>query len=178
VFEVDHPATQTAKRERAAALGAPIGDVRFVALDFERDSLGDALERAGHDATRPTCWIWEGVVMYLTLDAMRTTLSNIAARSAEGSTLIVNYHTALRRGLHRFVLRLLGEPQKSKWSPDEMATDLAAAGYRVVEDSGMSDWVKRFAPRARETPTGRVMRVVVATRETRPVSVGVTPLSP
>jgi methyltransferase (TIGR00027 family) len=164
VFEVDHPATQVVKRSRAQGLPHAIADVTFVALDFEHGSLSDALQRAGHDASRPTCWIWEGVVMYLTHEAMRATLSGVASRSAEGSALIVNYHTTVRRHLFGLFLRLLGEPQRSKWSPEEMAADLRAAGFRVTEDSGMTDWRSRFAPTAPETRAGRIMRIAVAIR--------------
>ena len=96
VFEVDHPATQTDKRAHAAELPVANGIVSFVSIDFERESLGAVLERAGHDRSAPTCWIWEGVVMYLTRAAMRATLTDIAGRSAPGSTLIVNYHTVHR----------------------------------------------------------------------------------
>jgi methyltransferase (TIGR00027 family) len=73
VFEVDHPATQNDKRAHLAKLPPATGIVTFVSIDFERESLGAALDRAGHDRSSPTCWIWEGVVMYLTRDAMRAT---------------------------------------------------------------------------------------------------------
>jgi len=164
VFEVDHPATQAFKRRHLDALPPSIASVIFVPIDFERESLDAALARAGHDATRPTCWIWEGVVMYLTPDVVRSTLANIAKRSAEGSTLIVNYHTTMRGRLVRLVLRLIGEPVKSSWSPEEMAEALRAAGFGVVEDSGVEDWAKRFATGAVNVGPGRIMRIAVAER--------------
>jgi methyltransferase (TIGR00027 family) len=164
VFEVDHPATQTAKRSHLAELPAAYGTVSFVPVDFERESLDTALDRAGHDRTRPTCWIWEGVVMYLTHEAMHGTLGSIAARSAAGSTLIVNYHTIQRRPLARLIFWLIGEAMISKWSPEEMAADLRAAGLTVIEDSGMEDWAKRFAPGAPATRTGYFVRIAVARR--------------
>src|SRR5450759_2175168 len=164
VFEVDHPATQNAKRSHQNELPPAYGTVCFVPMDFERESLDAALDRAGHDRTRPTCWIWEGVVMYLTHDAMRATLTSIAARSATGSTLIVNYHTIDRRPLMRLIFRLIGEPVISKWSPEEMAADLRAAGFEVEEDSGMADWVRRFAPGAPPMRAGYFMRIAVARR--------------
>jgi methyltransferase (TIGR00027 family) len=164
VFEVDHPATQAFKREHVDALPPPIANVAFVPLDFVRDSLAAALVRAGHNATQPTCWIWEGVVMYLTPDAMRSTLRDIASRSAEGSTLIVNYHITMRRGLGGLLLRLLGEPVKSKWSPEEMAAELRAAGFYVVEDSGITDWMARHATTGVNARAGRIMRIVVSRR--------------
>src|SRR5205085_1708347 len=45
VFEVDHPATQAAKRSHIAELSPAIGNVTFVPVDFERESLDPALER-------------------------------------------------------------------------------------------------------------------------------------
>ena len=165
VFEVDHPATQNAKRSHESKLPPSIGTVSFVPMDFERDSLDAALDRAGHDRTRPTCWIWEGVVMYLTHDAMRATLASIATRSAAASTLIVNYHTIHRRVLMQLIFRLVGEPMISKWSPEEMAADLRAAGFEVQEDSGMTDWAKRFAPGAPAMRHGYFMRIAVARRD-------------
>ena len=166
VFEVDHPATQAFKRRHVGALPPSIADVTFVPIDFEHESLDAALARAGHDATRPTCWIWEGVVMYLTPGVVRSTLANIAKRSAEGSTLIVNYHTTMRGRFVRMLFRALGEPVKSEWSPEEMAEALRAARFGVVEDSGAEDWAKRFATGTVDMGAGRVMRIVVAQRDT------------
>lgn len=162
VFEVDHPATQGDKRAHVSALPAPIGDVQFVAIDFERERLADVLARAGHDATQPTCWIWEGVVMYLTHAAVRGTLASIAARSAPGSTLIVNYHTEHRRFIARLLFRLIGEAQISAWSPAEMAEVLRPFGLVVQHDSGMADWNARFADSRATVDRGAYMRVAVA----------------
>ena len=162
VFEVDHPATQGDKRTHLAELPPAAGIVSFVSIDFERESLGAVLDRAGHDRSSPTCWIWEGVVMYLTRDAMRATLAGIADRSASGSTLIVNYHTIHRRFFARLMFRLIGEPQISAWTPDEMAADLRAVGFVVREDSGMADWNARFAQGQAKVERGSYMRVAIA----------------
>src|SRR6185503_4337777 len=164
VFEVDHPATQGEKRKHAGELPPPIGSVTFVSIDFERESLGNVLERAGHDRAAPTCWIWEGVVMYLTRDAMRATLADVSSASAPGSTLIVNYHMAHRHFLARLMFRLIGEPQLSAWTPDEMAADLRSAGFAVREDTGMADWNQRFAQGQATVERGYYMRIAVAGR--------------
>jgi methyltransferase (TIGR00027 family) len=163
VFEVDHPATQGDKRAHVAELPPAIGIVNFVPIDFEREALAAVLQRAGHDRSVPTCWIWEGVVMYLTHDAMRATLAGVAERSAPGSTLIVNYHTVHRGFIARLIFRLIGEPQISAWSPDEMAADLRSVGFRVREDTGMLDWNNRFANGVAKIARGFYMRVAVAT---------------
>ena len=162
IFEVDHPATQGEKRAHLAELPAAKGVINFVPINFESESLNSALEKAGHQRSLPTCWIWEGVVMYLTRDAMRATLKDIARRSAHGSTVIVNYHTAHRRLLARLIFRLIGEPQISSWTQDEMAADLHAAGFTVLDDSGMTDWNNRFAHGEGKIERGFYMRIVVA----------------
>ena len=110
IFEVDHPVTQGDKRSHLAELPPALGSVTFVSIDFERESLDAVLDRAGHDRSSPTCWIWEGVVMYLTRQAMHATLTGIAGRSAPGSTLIVNYHDE-----HRRLLTRLFTPRRSQF---------------------------------------------------------------
>jgi methyltransferase (TIGR00027 family) len=162
VFEVDHPATQNDKRRHVAELPPATGVVSLVPIDFEREPLGVALDRAGHDRSSPTCWVWEGVVMYLTRDAMRATLAGVADRSAPGSTLIVNYHTLHRYLLARLMFRLIGEPQISAWTPEEMAADLRSVGFVVREDSGMADWNDRFAQGEAKVERGLYMRIAIA----------------
>ena len=97
VFEVDHPSTQRFKRERlgsrTSAGERARADVRFVEVDFERESLAARLAEAGHDVRRATTWIWEGVTPYLAPEATRATLAIVAVRSAPGSVLAVTYAT-------------------------------------------------------------------------------------
>jgi methyltransferase (TIGR00027 family) len=162
VFEVDHPATQGEKRTHVAELPPAKGKVSFVPIDFKHDSLDAVLEHAGHDRSSPTCWIWEGVVMYLTHDVVRATLAAIVSRSAPGSTLIVNYHTVHRRLLMRLMFRLIGEPQISAWTPEDMAADLQSAGFIVREDSGMDEWNRRFAQGKAKVERGFYMRIAIA----------------
>lgn len=164
VFEVDHPATQGAKKARVSDLPPAIGDVNFVAINFEQQAIGEVLQRAGHDRSQTTCWIWEGVVMYLTLEAMRATLAGIAARSAPGSTLIVNYHAQNRRWFARLMFRLIGEPMISAYAPEQMKSELDAAGFTVREDAGMAEWNGRWAGGQANVSRGAYMRVVVAVR--------------
>ncbi|MCE9579047.1 MAG: class I SAM-dependent methyltransferase [Deltaproteobacteria bacterium] len=79
-FEVDHPATQAAKRARLAALpGYPVDAARYVACDFERQDPITQLVDRGFDVREPALVIWEGVVPYLTEAAVRATATRLAA---------------------------------------------------------------------------------------------------
>src|SRR5262252_4196995 len=138
VFEVDHPDTQREKRERVMALAQAARDVRFAPVDFTRDNLDDALAAAGHDQASATTWIWEGVVMYLTPAEIKATLAVIERRAAAGSRLIVVYHSpSLALPLVGLVVRRLGEPLRSSFTPDAMRALVARYGFGVVWDADM-----------------------------------------
>lgn len=79
-FEVDHPATQAAKRERVASLpNYPVDAARYVSCNFEREDPIERLVASGFDPREPALVIWEGVVMYLTEAAVRATATRLAA---------------------------------------------------------------------------------------------------
>ena len=162
VFEVDYPSTQKEKNARIAELSPPVGDVNFVSIDFEHDSLDTVLEDAGHDTHAPTCWIWEGVVMYLTQDAFRGTLAAIATRSTAGSTLIVNYHAPHGGVFGKLILRLIGEPQINSCTAEEMSVEMRSVGFVVRDDSSMLDWNDRYAGGQGRVRRGYYMRIAVA----------------
>src|SRR5215470_4087651 len=86
IYEIDHPATQRWKCERLAAarIGIP-SNVKFVPIDFERNSLGDALRASDFDCGAKTFCSWLGVTQYLTADAIRRTLEFVRSlpRSSE-----------------------------------------------------------------------------------------------
>ena len=166
VFEVDHPDTQREKRERAVNLTPHSKDIRFVAVDFERDSLDEALTAAGHDPSRPTTWVWEGVVMYLTKEDVEKSLAVIAKRSAPASRLIVLYITErLMRRLVNIVVSRMGEPFRSVFTVEEMRDLLSKYGFGIVRDQAipeialdLGDEIFRVARRAKH------LRVVSADR--------------
>jgi methyltransferase (TIGR00027 family) len=96
VFEVDSPATQERKRQRVeVALGGPPPNLTYVTVDFNRDRLGDVLVQAGYDPNRKTFFTWEGVSMYVAEEGVRETLRTIAAQSAPGSSLVMDYTTQM-----------------------------------------------------------------------------------
>src|SRR5690348_6805530 len=75
VFEVDHPATQDWKRSRLDAIGiAAPPELVWAPVDFEAESLAAGLDRSGLRAGE-TFVSWLGVTPYLSLDAIRATLS-------------------------------------------------------------------------------------------------------
>jgi methyltransferase (TIGR00027 family) len=154
VYEVDSPATQRAKLSLIEKHRVEMRQrVVYVPCDFERDSLRDALDGTGFDRARPCVLVWFGVSYYLTRDALAGALADVAAVSATGSTLLLDYidpeipdgttsHPGARR-LARSVERR-GEPYRSGFTDEGMRDLLRDAGFGVREQLRMPDLGRRF----------------------------------
>ncbi len=85
VFEVDHPTTQTWKRERLEEIGIALpGDLTFALVDFETQTLAEGLHSAGYDPGKRTFFSWLGVTEYLTTETVMATLRFIASAPGTG----------------------------------------------------------------------------------------------
>jgi methyltransferase (TIGR00027 family) len=154
IFEVDQPGPQAWKRERLIQLGIGIPEwLRLVPVDFEADaSWLERLAAAGFDASRPAVVASTGVAMYLTKDAIKATLRQIAA-IAPGSTLAMTFllpqHLveAEERPQNQAVqksARASGTPFLSFFSPPEMLTAARDAGFAQTKHVSAADLIKRY----------------------------------
>jgi methyltransferase (TIGR00027 family) len=168
VFEVDHPDSQREKRKRVAALRQMAADVRFVPVDFAQDDLERSLAAAGHDANRATIWVWEGVIMYLTRSAIEATLAVIERRSTPGSQLSLVYHSpAFVLRVVGVILRLVGEPLRSAFSPESLRSLVASYGFEVVRDQSVPE-IGRIISAELGVATKVAPHLRIATAERRP----------
>jgi len=173
VYEVDHPATQAWKRDRAAALGLPAsGDHVFVPVDFEAQDLSACLDESGFDWGRPAIFSWVGTTMYLRAQAVADTLS-VVRRCARGSEIALSYNLATefvddagRTYLAAFRPRAdeMGEPLRSSFAPSEIEALVAACGLAVADHPTSEDLCNRYCT-ARENglrPSVSLERMLVA----------------
>ena len=102
VLEVDHPATQRAKRSILEHTTLPTEGCRFLPADLGREELHSVLEACpDHDPDRPTLFIIEGVTMYLQEPAIRKILEEVA-RHPRGSALLFTYMEEFKPGCFEF----------------------------------------------------------------------------
>jgi methyltransferase (TIGR00027 family) len=89
IFELDQAKVLEFKRETLAEIGALPGvDRREVAVDL-RDDWQKALVDSGFEATKPTAWIAEGLLIYLPAVAQEQLFAGIDVLSASGSWVAV-----------------------------------------------------------------------------------------
>ena len=92
LYEIDQPEVIEFKTATLSELGAvPGAEHRAVGIDL-REDWPAALLNAGFDATQPTAWLAEGVLIgFLPPEAEVRLLDNVTALSAAGSTFAADY---------------------------------------------------------------------------------------
>jgi len=140
LIEVDHPATQAWKRERLPADLAET--VRFVPVDFERDTLDARLTEAGLRNHAPMFVNWLGCTYYLEPAAVTATFEALGRIAAPGSQIVLD-HWLPEPGLNwrprlllagvRFAVALQQEPLRCLMTARELAERAAAGGWQVAE---------------------------------------------
>jgi methyltransferase (TIGR00027 family) len=143
IFELDFPSTQQRKRELVAqhARKLPDVDVRHVPIDFQTDRLDEALLAAGFQPGARAFVVWEGVSMYLTREAVKSTLHALRAVAGLDSELAMDWWfliddpsavgTAYRASAS--LLHLLGEPVTLSMHPEDVSAFLEREGYELLE---------------------------------------------
>ena len=153
VYEVDHPATQSAKRTRLIESEIAIpASMTFVAVDFARMSLAERLAASGFDIQRAAFFSWLGVIPYLERAAIEDTLRYVASLP-RGTAIVFDYgippsSLSFIGGLvfKRLAKRVaaIGEPWKTFFDPAELRAILLRTGFSAVDDFGPADLNARY----------------------------------
>ena len=90
-MEVDDAKVNNAKIKKLEELGEVSKCQRLVvSMDFQKESIKD-LPNHGYQATLPTCWILEGLVMYLKQSEVLKMFEELTTLSPKGSYIILNF---------------------------------------------------------------------------------------
>jgi methyltransferase (TIGR00027 family) len=159
VFEVDHPSTQLWKRQLLSDAAIPLPEtLTFVPVQFENTSSGDmtladALIAAGFDPNKRTFFSWLGVVVYLSEDAIFSTLRFIASLPG-GAEVVFDYRnpvtshvTKQDRSARDKIGALtagMGETSQTFFDTDEICAKLTSLGFRSLVDFGPKELAGRF----------------------------------
>src|SRR5271163_1319337 len=153
VFEIDHPGTQARKRRMLDEIGAASPpNLSYIAADFNRQSLPQALADHGFSPDRKTLFLWEGVSYYLPRPVVEGVLDFVSG-CAVGSSIVFDYATKA------FVdgdISTYGGAQVARWlkkirepflfglDPEETPEFLGARKLQAVSDLGPEDLAKTY----------------------------------
>jgi methyltransferase (TIGR00027 family) len=92
VFELDVTTTQQPKIEilRRKKVTLP-QELIFAPINFDKEDIFEVLSRAGYQPGQKSLFLWEGVTMYLSAQAVDSTLNFIRTRAAPGSRVAFDY---------------------------------------------------------------------------------------
>ena len=156
VFEVDRPGAQVWKKQRLIEVGYGIPRMlHFVPVDFEAgDSWLNRLAEAGFDTARPAVVASTGVSMYLTREAIESTLeqaASLAAGSTFAMTFLLPSQSTKRTGHRNGRVAQAAAPRRrgpfiSFFTPEEMLTIAREAGFRKVQHLSGVSLTERYFP--------------------------------
>lgn len=173
IFEVDQLEVQARKRSRLPEDLPNTENVTYVDIDFNHQTIKDQLIAAGFDPNKSTVYTLEGVSQYITKDAVRSTLGDLAELSKNASaTFFMSYvdnllnespEACFGKGypnpkkkadrIQNLSAKFGGEPWISFYSADEIQDLLAKNGFSLTENKTLEDLNEVYF-----APVGRMLR--------------------
>jgi len=137
-YEVDHPDTQRWKLEKLREADIQIRDnLQHIAVDFEQQSVAEALEKNGFDKNQPAFFSWLGVSYYLLRESVLDMFEYVAT-VAPSSQLVFDFvmaDSALGEAEREAIKKITafiekyGEPWLCRFEPQELQDTLHRIGF-------------------------------------------------
>jgi methyltransferase (TIGR00027 family) len=158
IFEIDQPDTLAWKQQRLIELGFGVPEyLHFVPVNFETSSWWEQLLKAGFDISKSAVVACTGVSLYLTKEAITSTLNSIATL-APGSKLAMTFYLPMElldeedKPLQQIAekgAREAGTPFISFFTPDEILALARETGFKEAKTITTKDMEQYyFANRA------------------------------
>jgi methyltransferase (TIGR00027 family) len=156
IFELDAPPTQNRKRNCLFKSRITIPDnVVFIPIDFDAESLQDALGKAGYDKHKKALFLMEGVSYYIEPESVDATLKFVNSNSNAENTIMFDYILSVPmeklddyygvRALHEHHLKNHSN-EKGKFFIEEgtAAAYLEQRGLKIIDHLDNNEMEKRF----------------------------------
>jgi len=90
-YEIDHPTVIKSKMKKMEKILGKLPDhVTYIPIDFQTQTIDEALKNAGYNLSSKTLFIWEAVTQYISKEATDSTLKYIA-QASPGSKVVFSY---------------------------------------------------------------------------------------
>ncbi|RJX71975.1 SAM-dependent methyltransferase [Vibrio sinensis] len=179
IFEVDQPEVQARKRSKLPPEIPNLGNVTYVGMDFNHQSLTEQLLKAGFDRNKSTVFTLEGVSQYITKEALSATIQELATLTTETSaTFFISYVDQLLVDapeacfglgypnpvkMAKTITRLsakVGEPWISFYTAKEIDVLLSENGFSLTENTSLAELNSvYFSPVGRTLPEEQIFKL-------------------
>ena len=179
IFEVDQAEVLDRKCSKLPKELPNSENVTYVSVDFAHQSLTEQLLAAGFDRNKSTVTTFEGVSQYITKEAVRSTIEELAALTQQSdSTLFISYVDELldkdpkacfgkgypkaekRANLIKNLSAKVGEPWISFYTAEKMESLLSKNGYSIKENVTLEDLnTVYFTPIGRTLPEDQIFKL-------------------
>jgi methyltransferase (TIGR00027 family) len=164
IFELDIHTTQRHKRECLIKSNVDIPEqVIFVPINFAIESIEDVLFNAGFNNRKKSTFLLEGLIQYLSEEAVNATFNDIKSVSKPGSIVAFNYiddSEKLREGYgvkeQIESINSTGEPYKFKIEEGEIDSFLKERGFKVIAHHTAEELAKEFLVRKDGSVAGKI----------------------
>jgi methyltransferase (TIGR00027 family) len=167
IFEVDIETTQKHKMQLLSQAKIPIpGQVIFVSINFNTETLENVLFKAGYEKDKKTLFIWEGVTYYLASGTVDDTLNFIKSNSSPGSSICFDYAASwpdminaygVKEAVKTMSANASGEPIRFAIARGKIEPFLAERGYKLIEHLTPEDMEARFLTLQDGSSAGKVI---------------------
>ncbi len=158
-FEIELPEMVIEKKRRLKQVLGEVPDyVAYVPIDFNTQTIPGELRKAGYDSNLKTLFIWEGVTMYISAEAVDSTLKFVSSQSAPGSSVVFDYMPlAVIQGDFSkykdvrsltFWVAYKGEPFIFGIPEGDSVPYVKQRGLSVLSDIGPQEMEKRYLTRS------------------------------
>jgi len=153
IYEIDQPDTLAWKEQRLIELGFDIpGNLHFVPVNFEMVSWWEQLLKAGFDINKPAIVACTGVSLYLTREAIASTLRQVSTLTP-GSKLAMTFYLPIElldeedkpmQEIAEKGARAAGTPFVSFFAPNEILALAREAGFKTAETISTRDMERSY----------------------------------
>jgi methyltransferase (TIGR00027 family) len=139
VYEIDQPKVLEYKSATLAQHGVQsTAQLRHVAIDLRQD-WPNALRQSGFDASVPTAWLAEGLLMYLPGDAQDRLFEQLTELSATGSRIAIET-VGVQAEDRRELMRERFQQLREKFGMEEQV-DVAELMYHDPDRADVAEWL-------------------------------------
>jgi len=168
IMELDIGPTQNRKKQCLKKAHIDISEqVTLVPINFDKESIKNALEKAGYENDKETLFIWEGVSYYLNAEAAGKTLEFASQSLHNESTIAFDYaiseseENINQYGVKEFSLSMKEHHQDESilFTIDEGKIEyyLEQRGLKIVSHLDNAEIEREFLVNENESSIGRVV---------------------